>query len=152
MRFNNHVPQKRISGRHHQPWITGKIQRLIKQKQRQYNKAKRSQKDEDWQRFKHLRKTVQKESKSSHSNYLNNIFQEEGSKGMWRYIKSKRKDSSGVSTLVANGKVGTEPKEKAEMLNDQFTSVFTQGQPRPPMPKITVAEAGVNSLLRKLYP
>ena len=65
------------------------------------------------------------------------------------------------STLVANGKVRTEPKEKAEMLNDQFTSVFTQSQqnhpdvipsPYPPMPQINIAEAGVTSLLRKLNP
>ena len=78
------------------------------------------------------------------------------------YVKNQKKSSSAVGTLSANGKIGIRPKEKAKMLNNQFTSVFTKDQAEtlpdlgnstyPPMPKITVDETGVCSLLARLDP
>ena len=35
-----HVPQKRISGKHHCPWVTAPIRRAIKKKKKLYKKAK----------------------------------------------------------------------------------------------------------------
>ena len=87
---------------------------------------------------------------------------EDGNKGLWRYIKNKKKSSSGVGTLTANGTTGVSPLEKAEMLNQQFTSVFTSDEanttpdlgpsPFPAMPQILIAEKGVCSLLNNLNP
>ena len=46
-------------------------------------------------------------------------------KGLWRYLKGMRKDTWGVGTLVADGRIGTDPQDKADMLNKQF-SVYTR--------------------------
>ena len=67
-----------------------------------------------------------------------------------------RKDTCGVSALCTDGRTGSEPGEKAEMLNDQFRSVFTHEDTSPipdlgtsPYPQMTVIEVG-EAGLRKL--
>jgi hypothetical protein len=46
-------------------------------------------------------------------------------KKFWRYIKSKKQESSGVATLEVDGCFMEDNKSKAEALNKQFQSVFT---------------------------
>ena len=49
-------------------------------------------------------------------------------KRFWHYIKGKRLDNIGIGTLKnQSGSIVTDPSEKAEILNNQFTSVFTIG-------------------------
>ena len=63
--------------------------------------------------------------KESHFDFVNRAISEDGNKGLWRYVKSMRKDTCGVSTLIKEGISGSEPADKARMLNEQFSSVFT---------------------------
>jgi len=100
--------------------------------------------------------------KQAHCDYLNNLFSEDDSnnKRLWRYLKGTRKDPSGVSTLAADGKIGTDPSTKVDMLNHQFSSVFTRENqtniqlmnlsPYPEMPAIHVESNGVLKLLNHL--
>ena len=46
-------------------------------------------------------------------------------KPFWRYIKSKKQDSIGVSPLRGIGQLQSDGKSKAEVLVNQFSSVFT---------------------------
>ena len=41
------------------------------------------------------------------------------------YVKSKRRDHVSIPSLEADGTVVTGAQEKAELINQQFTSVFT---------------------------
>jgi len=45
-------------------------------------------------------------------------------KRLWSYIKSKKVDHTGVGTL--RGSTYTDSQDKAQLLTDYFTSVFTQ--------------------------
>ena len=97
--------------------------------------------------------------KQAHWDYLNNMFAEDDSnnKRLWRYLKGTRKDPCGVSTLAADGKIGTDPCTNAEMLNHQFSSVQTNiplmnPSPYPEMPAIYVESNGVLKLLNQLNP
>ena len=160
--IGKHVPKKTISGRHRKPWMTREITRLVRKKDRWHKRAKKSGKEKDMLKFQDLRKEAQRTMRSAHNSYLNKVISEDGNKGLWRYVKNQKKSSSGVGTLAANGKAGITPIEKAQMLNDQFTSVFTQDQadttpdlgpsPFPQMAKISIAEDGVCSLLSKQNP
>ena len=49
------VPSKMSSTRNNLPYITRAIQRMIKKKQRQYNKAKNTQAQKDWSAFRNIR-------------------------------------------------------------------------------------------------
>ena len=73
-----------------------------------------------------------------------------------------RKDNCGVSPLKDNGKLYSDPADKATILNKQYQSVFTkednsniptpEGEPSPPMPDIDITTEGILTLLRKLNP
>ena len=69
-----HIPQKTITGKKSLPWLNTRIKRLIRQKQRRYNTARRTKSDHDWHKFKQLRKTVHKELEIAHQNYVNELF------------------------------------------------------------------------------
>ena len=81
-------------------------------------------------------------------------------KKLWSYLKHKRQDSFGISTLKANGQIHTSPEAKATALNDQFVSVFTAEQtdtvpdlgssPFPDMPTINITANGVHKCLKNL--
>jgi len=45
---------------------------------------------------------------------------------LWSYIKSKKLDHTGVSTLKHQGSIYTNSQDKAQLLADYFKSVFTQ--------------------------
>ncbi|CAH1245879.1 Hypp7594 [Branchiostoma lanceolatum] len=45
----------------------------------------------------------------------------------WTYVKHQRSTTTGVPALKSNGKLVTDPKKKAELLNKQFYSAFSEG-------------------------
>ena len=47
-------------------------------------------------------------------------------KPFWQYLKSQHQDNCGVSPLKRNGELHSDSKDKAQILNDQFSSVFTK--------------------------
>jgi hypothetical protein len=77
----------------------------------------------------------------------------------WSYIKSKRCDNNGVTSLKSTDGIVIF-RNKAEILNKQFTSVFTQEdntimsllEPSPysAMSKINISNNGVRKLLHNL--
>ena len=97
--------------------------------------------------------------------YVNQILTlglEEGNcKSFWRYIKSMRQDSPGIFPLKSSAHLLTDPYQKAQLLSDQFSSVFT-GDNSPvvddymvhstPIRPLEVSEPGICKLLRNLNP
>ena len=67
-----------------------------------------------------------------------------------------------MAPLKENGRMHADPKEKTNILNRQYKSVYTKedtnnvpspsGQPYQPMEEITVTEHGVSKLLLKINP
>ena len=78
------------------------------------------------------------------------------------YIKRTRKEHSGISTLVVNGKATSCAKDKAKILNNQFQSVFSKEDlsniPKmnsteiPQMPNISFSTRGIQLHLESLVP
>ena len=77
-------------------------------------------------------------------------------KKLWSYIKSQRKDNSGIPPLSQNGTVHTDQPQKAEILNNYFSSVFRDKKSAPPtleeslisdIAPITIDMHGVKNLL-----
>ena len=90
-------------------------------------------------------------------------------KKFWTYIKSKKTDYYGVSSLKQEGKLITEPRQKSNSLNKQFQSVFSEPvnitshqfennkymqdtNTYPVMEDIIITSKGVEKLLTKLDP
>ena len=84
----------------------------------------------------------------------------QNSKPLWRYIKSQRQNRCGVSPLLHDGQLHSDSRRKAEILNQQFCSVFTDEDTtnmpkleRPPTTdtdKIEITESGITKLLSEL--
>ena len=83
-------------------------------------------------------------------------------KKLYSFIKSKRCDASGVAPLSSNGTNHSDSVKKSNILNDQFTSVFTSEDktsiPRltptdhPDAKPIVVNRKGVLKLLKDINP
>ena len=123
------VPTKTVSSSNsNQPWATPLIRRLSRKKQRLYNRTKSSGLPEDWMEYRAAKKLMQQECRQAHTKYLSDILNSTSSKGqknLWSYVKSKRRDQVYIPSLEANGTTVSGAQEKAELINQQFTSVFT---------------------------
>ena len=161
--MEKYIPSKISSSKHTDPWITRDVRRMSKKKQRLYNKAKASQKPSDWKEFKDYRKSTQKKVRQNYWSYQNDMLnnpEDKSNKAFWRFIKSKKQDSTGISSLKQGSKVIFDSKGKATIFNEQFCSVFTSEDTTnlpsfddpdfPAMNKITVTTDGVLKLLQNL--
>ena len=158
--MNKHVPTKTSSSRYHQPWINAPLRRLIRRKQRAWKKFKKTGKDEDKSRYKDLQKESRRQNRRAHQKYVKNFIQEDSGKHLWRYVKGKKTDSQGILPLKKNGLVFSQASDKANILNEQFCSVFTHedldnlpdlpDSPYPDMPDIEISTLGIQKLLKNL--
>ena len=80
-------------------------------------------------------------------------------KPIWQYVKVKKQDNSGVAPLKINGCLVCDAKSKANILVDQFHSVFTRQTPtnhlpklpeHPPTPALCIRQEGVAKLLKRI--
>ena len=158
--MSKHVPTKKKSIKFHQPWINDTIKRLARRKQRAWRKAKRTNKPTDWDRFKSLKKETRRENRKGYQGYIRCLIEDDADKNLWRLIKSRKTESVGIAPLKKNGLVFSQSKDKANILNNQFSSVFTQEDldnlpdlgesPQPTMPDINITVNGIEKLLKNL--
>ncbi|KAI8493297.1 hypothetical protein Bbelb_293010 [Branchiostoma belcheri] len=100
--MNKHIPSKITSSRYNLPWFNRNLRRHCRKKQRLYNKAKKTGQEEDWNKYKRVKKGVQKSIRQAHSKYVADILGEaivDKPKTFWSYIKGLRKDLVGVAPL-----------------------------------------------------
>jgi nitrous oxide reductase len=164
--INRNLPSKQSSATFTNPWANTTIKKLSRRKKKAYNKARRSNSEQDCAKYKRLKLLSQKTTRQAHSKYLYDIISpklKDNSKQFYSNIKSKKQDSSGISPLRDNqGYLHSEAKDKAEILNAQFKYVYTQEDhtniphngpsPYSAMQNITITKNGVYKLLRNIKP
>ena len=164
------IPRKNLTGRTDVPWMTYKIKRRLRRKQRLYNKARRTNNETDWKKFKEARKEVKTCLENSHNEYVMSLLEPtidqrntSMTKKFWRYVKNQKRDNCGISPLTSNGQVHEDSKGKAEVLNCQFQSVFTEEDttqmPKlpdtdrlPSIEELQISAKGVQKLLESIDP
>ena len=149
---------------------------MIKRRDRMYEKKKKSNDPIHISYFKKAKQEVQKKLRQVYWNYISDIVTPQpeddhsraSTKRFWTFIKHKKKDNSSITALQDKGILHTEPKQKADILNQQFQSVFTEKtpisretfiqenfikeQPHPSSPEINITCNGVRKLLESLNP
>ncbi len=182
------IPHKIARSRNSLPWITTEVRKLIRKKNKIYTKMKKSGLAKDKTIYKEVKQQTQKMMRQAYWRYVEGILGKEddtegnnkgnGNKRFWSYIKHCKQDTTGIAPLLGeDGKKHEDAKSKAEILNNQFTSVFSKLAPcslkqltskvarkhvsdLPPqhqsphsyMPPITITAKGVDKLLQKLDP
>ncbi|XP_063416249.1 uncharacterized protein LOC134697892 [Mytilus trossulus] len=159
------VPTKMTLGRNTHPWINTTIRRKINQKQKAHKKARKTKKKRDKDRYKRLQQEVQWEVRQANKKYMEEVSSDyrDNAKKIWSYIKSKGQEWTGVAPLKNKmGFLQSDNKSKADILNDQFQSVFTKENlnnfpdkgksPYSTMKDIKIRTNGVHKLLKNLKP
>ena len=122
------VPAKMTSRRFNQTWVNRTCRRLFRRKRRAYNKARRTNREQDWENFRELRRETQRACNKAAADHVARRVStdtDKTRKSLYKYIKNSRTDNNGVSTLEVDGRSFSTPKEKANALNRQFSSVFS---------------------------
>ena len=101
-------------------------------------------------------------NRNSHNNYLSSLLSSENkpTNRFWTFIKNKRKDQVSINTLCSNGHTYTDSKAKADVLNNYFSTVFTNedltslptidSDPIPDISPLNIDPVGVQKLLECL--
>ena len=144
------------------PWINKQILKLLAKKKKAYNKAKQTK---NWTSYRKLQKHARNTIRKAEWRYLNDTIvkglENNNNKPFWNFVKSRKKDNTGVSPLKQGGKLFSDPKTKANILLKQFKSVFTveDQSTLPPMEskattinQIEINQLGVAKLLKDLKP
>lgn len=122
------------------PWVNYETKKLIRKRDHKFKKWRKNG-DKALrlrEEYLKLKNTVQRRLRRQHWKHLDSLFTNENTsidsettkpralnKKFWGYIKSKKTESTGISPLKERGKLVTDPKEKAELLNKQFESAFS---------------------------
>ena len=156
--IERNVPSKMLRSRDKHPWITRDLQRLIRSRDRAFTMRKRSIAKN--KHYKVVKSAVQLALRKAFNSYIENMISEAPSDAMdpdsrppkpkrfFSYLKSLPKSGDGVAPLKSNGILVTENLDKANILNNQFVSVFSQDNGcaipdkgvsnHPTMPNITI--------------
>ena len=101
---------------------------MQRKRNKSQKKAKQTGRNRDWEKFRELRRQASKAAAKSYTDYLNNHIGESlktNPKQFWSFIKANKRECTGVPTLQINGQIITNDRDKANTLNNQFSSVFT---------------------------
>ena len=132
--MKKHIPMKLPRPQKHQPWISRDVITFIHKRNRAFKKWKKTNTKEQYDKYLKLRSEGQKKIRSSHRQYTEKIFNLDDpqepekvqvSKQFWTYVKSKKNDTCSVSPLKSEGVLISDAKRKANILNQQYCSVFS---------------------------
>ena len=173
--IQRHVPQKTIGSRNRKPWVSARLRRLIKKKDRAHRRMRKTGHDRDRKTFKALKRDVQCLLRRAYWRHVEDIVSDVSDdnerhgtrKRFWSFIKHQRADSQGISPLKSEGSLHQDPAKKAEILNHQFESAFSTASTftskefeercgmvgtYPAMQDFIVTEEGVRNRLMSLNP
>ena len=101
--MDSHVPSKMASTRFSLSWVNRDAKTLKRRKQRYYKRAINSKTDHDWKKYKEVRRKMQFTCCEAYRDYMSSIvcadYQTGNKNKLWSFVKSLRKDNSGVAPL-----------------------------------------------------
>ena len=170
----DNIPHRTTSNRDRPPWISHKIKKMINTRGRLLRKMKavsdHRKRDDIEKKMKDLKHDIRRETRTAYWTYVESIVvpDEEAafnkaSKKLFSFIKHRKSDSTGFAPLKDRGELKDTAKEKAEILNAQFKSVFTEETPLtggntetdttyPDIAALTISTPGIQKLMEKLQP
>ena len=160
---NKFIPSKTSKPRDGLPWITPSLKKMMRKRDKMFQKHKTSAK------YRTLKRETQQGLRKTYWDYIEKVITPSSqnptntaNKKFWTYIKHCKTNNSGISPLKDNGILHSDPGKKADILNNQFKSVFTkdldtetENIPQPDFPSledIIITEPGVLKLLQNLDP
>ena len=123
------IPKINAKKKSNAPWITRELILLCRMKKSLYKKAKRTQNDNIWAKYRQMNNTIKRKCNEARWNFLNNLasqlVEDENPKPFWNYVKSKRKGTNNLVSLKVGDSILTDDYSIACSMNSYFSSVFT---------------------------
>ena len=118
------------------PFLTPKIKKLRNRKKKLWEKYMKQKTTALYEQYKTARNLLRKETRKLTSNYKERLAKnvKENPKLFWKYISHKKPGRHTVPDLVNNNSLSSCPSEKANLLNQQFASVFSMDDPQSTPP------------------
>jgi len=117
------------NGRRLQPsWMNFKVKKSVKKKYNLYKKYLQTKRGMDYEKYKKERNNCNGLIKSARKKYEKHIAHgcKSCPKQFWRYVQEQTKSNTGISALkTGDGEYAVSDQDKAETLNNFFSSVFT---------------------------
>ena len=173
--INEHIPTRTIKESMRLPWVTTRLRRLGRRRDRASKRARRNGHDPRLRALaRQLKHDHQRAMRKAYWDFIDNLISIDNEDHLltdkrppkqkrlfqFQYIKSLRKECSGVPSLKQGDRLITDTIGKAEALNDQYQSVFTKEPPGPTpdkgpspyqaMEDSFITEAGVLKLLQNI--
>lgn len=111
------------------PWMNRTALLAVKHKRKAWNKYSYCKNNFTKTRYEEAKSTCNTVVKKAKIEYEKNLAEniKENNKAFWAYVRSKSKTKETIGNLEdSTGEIKSESKEKAEILNAFFTSVFTK--------------------------
>ena len=131
--MNDHIPKStnhiKKDNRKRPHWMNSKALRKIKKKFNLYKRFLTTKCGQDYQKYVEARNECKRVIKKAKKNHEKKIAENSKSnpKMFWRYVQDKLKSNVGISVLHGpDGELKTTDKDKADVLNEYFSSVFTR--------------------------
>ena len=145
-------------------WLTNHALRKIKRKHSAWIRYLNTKDGQDYLRYVSRRNESTRASKQARKDFESKLAKEckGNAKGVWKYIKSRKKNSGLPNLKKKDNTFTKDAKEIAETLSDQYYSVFTKedtlNMPNiphknletPPLETFTVSEEDVTKALKNL--
>ena len=150
--MEKYVPSKLQKGtKHRKPWATKRVNlRHCKVNRRSCSQRRKRLKAVTERAYRAAKAAAKREERKAYWNYIDNLIEvgnDDGKtpkqKRFWSFIRNTRKDNTGISPLKENGRLFSGAKDKADILGQQYESVYTHedvssipepvGEPYPPM-------------------
>ena len=122
------IPKGSLPKRKCPPWISKRMVSAIRKRNACYRRAKRTGSPMLLSRYKHLRNKVVGMVKRGKSDYLDTL-KSASCKEFWKAVKNLNGRQCSIPPLNHSGKTANSDREKANMLNNYFSSCFNKCVP-----------------------
>ena len=144
--IERHIPKQKYKNRKKPPWLNRESILAIKEKHKTWNRYKKKPSRENWEAYTTSRNIATNKINQAKCNYEGKIAAEvkNNPKSFWSYVKSKTSSKGGIRELRnADNEIITQDNQKAILLNNYFTSVFTDED----CSEIPLPQAQTNSII-----
>ena len=118
------IPSKMLRGNKSQkPWVTKQVKGLRRKQKVLFKRQHKTGAAKDIRQYRETKARLQKAERQSYWKYIENIVEvgnpdqeyQPKQKRLFNFIKSLRRDNSGIAPLKEKGRLHADPKDKAEI-------------------------------------
>ena len=142
-----YVPTKILQPGNSAPWFNRSLKKKSKKKRLLYSKYKAHPTNRNWSNYNDYCKIYKKSIKKSKSFFEINKFKSRFSnpKSFFSYITQNSKTKENIPTLIGNNAEFVSDTEKAAVLSEKFSSVYTEDNGNEPIfPQIIPVDSFIN--------